>query len=320
MHIAFGVLIFMACVFVIEMVHYAYRNMRNQDLGKVRKRLRTLTREKHDSGTSILRRRALSRVPLFHRALLRLPLAKRLDRVLQQADVRYTLGFFMQLMVFLGAIGFFGCWLVTRNHLLSTLVAALLGGIPLFHLHSKKRQRMQKFQRQLPDALELIARALRAGHAFSSGMKLAADELDDPVGTEFDATLDEINFGVSVPDALKNLSSRVDCPDLKYFVVSVIVQRETGGNLAEIIESIAHLIRERFKLQGRIRVLAAEGKLSAIILLILPFLVVIALRFINPDYITTLVTDPIGKGMAATGAFLMIMGVLVMKRMINIKV
>ena len=167
---------------------------------------------------------------------------------------------------------------------------------------------MKKFQRQLPDALELIARALRAGHAFSSGMKLAADEFDDPLGPEFAETLDEVNFGISVSDALKNLSSRIDCPDLKYFVVSVILQRETGGNLAEIIDSMAHLIRERFKLQGRIRVLAAEGKFSAIILLLLPFFVVVALRFVRPDYMTTLVTDPIGKVMASAGVFLMIIG------------
>jgi tight adherence protein B len=179
---------------------------------------------------------------------------------------------------------------------------------------------MKKFYGQLPDALELIGRAVRAGHAFSIGMKLAGEEFDDPLGPEFEETLDEINFGISVSDALKNLSRRVDCPDLRYFVVSVILQRETGGNLAEIIENIAHLIRERFKLQGRIRVLAAQGKLSAIVLLGLPFLVVGVLRFIRPDYMTTLITDPIGRIIASAGAFLMIMGTLAMKKMIDIKV
>jgi len=151
-------------------------------------------------------------------------------------------------------------------------------------------------------------------------MKLAADEFDDPLGPEFEETLDEINFGISVSDALKNFSGRVDCPDLNYFVVSVILQRETGGNLAEIIEGIAHLIRERFKLQGRIRVLAAEGKLSAIILLILPFAVAVILRFINPKYITILATDPMGKVMTVVAALLMFVGVLFMKRMIDIRV
>lgn len=320
MYIILGVLIFAVSVFIIEMCHYAYRTMRNPDRGKIRKRLRKLASGTYGNWQGILRRRRLSEIPFLNRILLRIPVFGRLDRLLQQADVRYPLGFFLLLTIFLAVIGFLGGSLVTRNYVLSIIVAAFLGGIPLLYVRSRKRRRMKRFQGQLPDGLELIARALRAGHAFSSGMKLAADEFGDPLGPEFEETLDEVNFGISISDALKNLSSRVDCPDLKYFVVSVILQRETGGNLAEIIDSIAHLIRERFKLQGRIRVLAAEGKLSAIILLILPFLVVFALRFINPDYITTLITDPIGKVMASAGAFLMIIGILVMKRMIDIKV
>lgn len=320
MYIIFGMLIFVVCVLVIEMCHYAYRTMRNPNRRKIRKRLRKIASSTYGDGQSILRRRTLSEIPFLNRMLLKIPLVVRLDRLLQQADIRQPLGFFLLLTIFLTFIGFLGGSLVTRNYVLSIIMAALLGGIPLFYVRSRKRRRMKKFQAQLPDALELIARALRAGHAFSSGMKLAAEELDDPLGPEFGETLDEINFGISVSDALKNLSRRVDCPDLKYFVVSVILQRETGGNLAEIIDSIAYLIRERFKLQGRIRILSAEGKLSGIILLILPFFIVVALRFLNPDYMTTLVTDPIGSVMASIGAFMMIMGVLVMKRMINIRV
>jgi len=179
---------------------------------------------------------------------------------------------------------------------------------------------MEKFQRQLPEALELIARSLKAGHAFPSGMKLAADEFDDPLGPEFDETLNEINFGVSVPDALKNLTDRIDCPDLKFFVISVILQRETGGNLAEIIESLSYIIRERFKLYGKVKILAAEGKLSAIILVALPFLIMIVLRFINTDYINTLLSEPAGRIMSGMAAFMMLIGILVMKKMVNIKV
>jgi tight adherence protein B len=132
--------------------------------------------------------------------------------------------------------------------------------------------------------------------------------------------LDEINFGVSVPDALRNLANRVDCPDAKYFVVSVILQRETGGNLAEIMDNIARVIRERFKLQGKIRVLSAEGKLSAAVLIAIPFLVILALRIINPGYMETLFTEPIGRVMAILAASLMAIGVLVIKKMIAIKV
>lgn len=320
MYIILGVLIFIVCVFVIEMCHYAYGTIRNPERRKIQKRLRALAPGKYKNGVSILRRRTLSDIPFLNRILLGIPIVGRLDGLLQQADVRYPLGFFILLTIFLAFTGFVGSSLVTRNYVFSIIIAVLLGAMPFFYVRLRKNKRMKKFQRQLPDALELIARALRAGHAFSSGMKLVADEFDDPLGPEFGETLDEVNFGISVSDALKNLASRIDCPELKYFVVSVILQRETGGNLAEIIDALAHLIRERFKLQGRIRVLAAEGKLSAIILVVLPILVVVGIRFLRPDYITFLVTDHVGKVMASAGAFLMIIGILVMKRMIQIKV
>ena len=179
---------------------------------------------------------------------------------------------------------------------------------------------MEKFQRQLPDALDLVARALKAGHAFTGGLRMVAEELGDPIGTEFEKTLNEINFGVGVPEALKNLSNRVDCPDLKFFITSVIIQRETGGNLAEILTKITSLIRERFKLQNRVQVLASEGKLSAIILIAIPFVIALALSVLNPVYIKTLFTDPIGKILVAFALIMMIIGIFVMKRMIQIKV
>ena len=131
-------------------------------------------------------------------------------------------------------------------------MAVVAASLPLFYVQDpKKKREWPDLKNSSPKDWDLIARALRAGHAFTSGMKLAADEFGDPLGPEFEETLDEINFGVSVPDALKNLARRVDCPDLKFFVVSVILQRETGGNLAEIIENLAHLIRERFKFRGK---------------------------------------------------------------------
>ena len=179
---------------------------------------------------------------------------------------------------------------------------------------------MKKFQAQLPEALDLMARSLRAGHAFSTGMKLAADEFDDPLGTEFNITLDEINFGLGVPEALKNLVNRVDCQDLNFFVVAVILQRETGGNLAEIMENIAHLIRERFKLYGKVKTLAAEGKLSMIILIALPFCIIGALLFVNPKYIMTLFTEYAGRIMIAGALFMMVIGAFVMSRIVKIEV
>ena len=135
--------------------------------------------------------------------------------------------------------------------------------IPFFILYRKKKKRVAKFESQLPDALDLIARALKAGHAFSTGMRMVANEFDDPLGTEFGRTIDEISFGMELDQALKNLLKRVDCNDLKFFVMSLILHREAGGNLAEILGNISRLIRERFRLMRKVRVLSAQGRMSA---------------------------------------------------------
>ena len=321
MYVILFIMTIIAAIFVVEMVVYASRIIRNPDRGKVQKRLKSIVATTHEQrDLSILRKRRLSEVSYLDRLLSSLPFARRLDRLLQQADSRQNLVAFLMATIFLALMGFMSGWLVTRSYVPAFGLAVVLGGLPLAFLILRKRRRMQKFERQLPDALELIARALRAGHAFSSGMQLAADEFEDPLGSEFGHTIDEINFGVSVADALRNLSLRVDCPDLRYFIVSVVIQREAGGNLAEIIDNIASIIRERFKLRGRIRVLAAEGKLSAVILIALPFLVVLAVRFVNPNYIPGLLADPAGRAMATGAAIMMGLGILVIKRMVSIKI
>lgn len=314
--------IFIVSVFVIEMGIYAYRALRYPNRSKIRKRLKASSSVDDGAGqTDILKkRRTLSEVPVINTFLWFVPGIERLDRMLQQSNVNRSLGFFVLLSAVLAMSGYMGVSIVTRNTTLSLIVAAALGMVPALYVRAKRRERMQKFQKQLPDALDLIARALQAGHAFTSGMKLAAEEFEDPLGTEFNETLDEINFGVSVPDALRNLAGRVDCLDLRYFIVSVILQRETGGNLAEIIQSIAYIIRERFKLRGKIRVLSAEGRLSAVILSAIPLLIIIALRFINPEYHTPLFAEPAGRIMAGLAGFLMLFGMWCMKRMVNIRV
>ena len=316
-----GAVIFMVSVFVIEMSLYAFRIVRNPDRGKVRKRLRRASSTEHETEDhDILKHRLLSEVPLFNQILLHIPGIQRLDLFLIQANSKYPLGAFILFTIVILLSSFLGGSLITGNYTLSAGIAIFLGGIPFFYLHLKKKKRMGKFESQLPEGLDLIARALKAGHAFTTGMKLAADEFDDPLGPEFGETLDEINFGVSVDDALKSLADRVDCPDLKYFVVSVIVQRETGGNLAEIIESLAHLIRERFKLQGKVRILSAEGRLSAIILMALPFLIILGLRIVNPEYINILFEEPLGRKLAVGAGIMMFLGIIAIKRMIKINV
>jgi tight adherence protein B len=317
----FGVVIFIFSLLVIELSFYAARIILHPDRMTVRRRLRqSLAEEDKNAGGDIFKRNVFSDVPFINRMLAFLPGVERMHLAIKQANVPYTLAFLIFLTLTLGLAGYLFCLFLTRNPALSLLVALSLASLPVLYVRSKKKQRMGKFEKQLPEALGLIARALRAGHAFTSGMKITSEEIGDPLGPEFEDTLDEINFGVSVADALKNLAGRVDCPDLKFFVVSVILQRETGGNLAEIIEGLAHLIRERFKFRGKVRVLSAEGRLSGAVLVILPFLLFGVLYIVNQEFINPLILDPLGRIFVGVGGFMMLMGVIVIRKIIKVDV
>jgi tight adherence protein B len=203
---------------------------------------------------------------------------------------------------------------------LAVLFVAVLGAMPTIYLHWLKHKRIAKLVRQLPDTFELISRSLRAGHAFSVGLKLVGDEAPDPVGLEFRRAFDEVAMGVALPKALENITNRVDSLDLRFFVTAVVVQRETGGNLAEIIDSLAAMIRRRFELQMKVNALSAEGRFSGMILFGLPIVIGLLLFEMNPEYIGLLFTDPIGQNLVMIGSFLMVTGAIVMKRLIAIRV
>jgi len=316
-----GIIIFFMLVIVIELFIYGIKNTLYVHRAKIRKRLKKHTYEKDNPGQiDIVKKRILSDIPSFNKLLLKTPGVKGLDSLTIKANAKFPAGFYVLVALFLGTIGFMGINFFLLNRPLAFLLAALLACLPFLQLHLLKRKRIEKFRSQFPEALDLIARALKAGHSLNSGMKLAADEFHDPLGTEFDETLGEINFGVSVENALKNLAGRIECEELNYFVVAVILQRETGGNLSELIESLAHLIREKFKFQGKVRTLSAEGRLSAIILVMIPFLIGFFLHFRKPDYLGLLFYDPIGRIMLGTAVILMAIGILVMKKMVTIKV
>jgi tight adherence protein B len=321
MNIFIGVAMFITIVLFIEGCYLAFKTIRNPEREKLRRRLRAISSGEYGSeAIDIVRKRVLSEVSWFNNLLLSIPGIQGLWLMLEQADSKYSVGVFLLSSAFLASLGFLLGSFVMHNTLLGILGAPLLGMMSFLYIYRKRHQRLLKFQRQLPEALDLVARALRAGHTFPVGMKMVSDEFADPMGAEFAKTLAEINFGVGVPEALKNLARRVACPDLNFFVVSILIQRETGGNLAEIAENISRLIRQRFQLQDRIQVLAAEGKLSAIVMFALPFFLGFAISLLNPDYLKVLFTDPFGKGMLMAAAFMMVLGAVVIKKMIRIKV
>ena len=268
----------------------------------------------------IVRKESLSDIPWLNDLLLRARRFQPLRALHRQADCRVPLGVFVLAMPLLGLTGLMAALSLHVPSMPAVLLAATAGALPAGYLYWLKRQRMAMFERQLPEALELVSRALRAGHAFSVGLKLVGEEAADPIGMEFRRVFEEVAMGVALPQALQNMTNRVDCVDLRFFVTSVLVQRETGGNLAEIIDSLASLIRKRFELHLRVRALSAEGRMSAIVLIGLPLIVGVLLFKMNPDYMGLLLTDPMGQNLATVGSVLMVIGAVVMKRMVAIKV
>jgi tight adherence protein B len=268
----------------------------------------------------IVRKELLSDIPWLNDLLMKVRRFQPLRVLHRQAACRVHLGVFVLAAPLLALIGFVFSISMHLSFAVALLLAVGSGAIPAGYLYWLKGQRIAKFERQLPEALELVSRALKAGHALSVGLKLVGEEAADPVGTEFRRVFDEVSMGVALPQALKNMTERLNCVDLRFFVTSVLVQRETGGNLAEIIDSLAGLIRKRFELQLKVAALSAEGRFSALILFALPLVVGAAIYKMNPEYMSTLFTDAMGQNMVMGGSFLMVAGAIIMKRMVAIKV
>lgn len=268
----------------------------------------------------LVRRTVYSEVPWLHRFLAGLNWARDFDRVLRQAGMQGTAGVYVLAAALIGFLALTLALVLTGSLLVGLAAGAALAPIPVLRVYGRRGKRMAAFHRQLPDALDLIARALKAGNTFGGGMRMVADEFPDPLGPEFGLTLDEINFGVDTHKALQNLLDRVHCQDLQFFVVSVNIQRETGGNLSEIVGNTAGLIRERFKLHGRIRVLSAEGRLSAVILLAMPFAIAGIIFVINPEYMSLLFTEQLGRMLIGVNLTMMTVGAIVIRKMVTFKV
>ena len=261
-----------------------------------------------------------SSIPWFDRLLRAANLGERLELLLYQAGMKTRPG----VIVLLTAVCLIGGYVlgVVLFHRVPTALLLMLvaGPLPLGYAAYRKHTRMKAFAREFPDALDLLVSALRAGLSFSAAMQIVAEESPDPVRGEFAVTVEEQSLGIDFREAMVNLTRRVDSLDLRFFVTAVLLQRDTGGNLAELIQTLANLIREKFKFEGKVRTLSAEGKLSAVILAALPFLVGGWIWLTNPKYLAPLVSEPFGRVLLLLAAAFMIAGILIMKRMVNIKV
>jgi len=242
------------------------------------------------------------------------------DLLFQQADVQLTLSRMAMICAVLAGAGIGAALFLGVHPALVPLLGLFLAVVPALWLLWKRKRRLKAFGAQLPEALDMLARALRAGQSLGAGFNMVAGEMNAPLGKEFGRVFEEQNLGVSIEESLKSLAGRVPNLDLKFFATAVILQRQTGGDLAEILDKISRLIRERFQVWGQIQALTGEGRLSGVVLLALPVVLFVAMLRLNHDYVMVLFTDPMGKKLLIGAIVLQVLGALVIRKIVDIKV
>jgi len=243
-----------------------------------------------------------------------------LGRWIDQSGLKLSLSGVLMVAFVLAGLLALVAGVIARSKYALPVGAAVGFALPFVFLSFKRTRRMRTFEEQFPEGLDLIARALKAGHAFATGLKMVADEMADPVGPEFRKTFDEQNFGLPLKDALDNLTVRVPSLDVRFFATAVLIQRETGGNLSEILENLAHVVRERFKILRQVRVYTAHGRFTGYVLLALPAVLCIALSFINPEHMNLLFRERMGQMMLLGALGLQTAGYVWIKQVIKIEV
>jgi tight adherence protein B len=237
-----------------------------------------------------------------------------------QADTTLKPEQFVLIMIGCAMLGVVGGMFGQAPIPLYPLIGLCTSLLPLGWLMFRRNGRFKKFAKQLPDAMELVARALRSGHSLASALKVVVDELPDPISKEFNIAYEEQNLGIPIEQALKNLYLRMPNMDYKFFAMAVAIQRQSGGDLAEILDKIGHIIRERFRILGQVQALTGEGRISGIVLMALPIMLFVAVWKLNPDYVMLLFTDDLGRKMVGVAIVLQILGAVTIKKIIAIKV
>ena len=321
-----GEMIFMAMVFVavallsqglIVPVFSESRQMRK----KLESRLGEIEAESgEESYSSLLRQKYLRNLSPLERQLEDLPAMQYLARVIAQGGHKFLAYRVTLLSATLGLAAAAITWVMTHSTAFTSIAFGIGGALPLLKIFRDRTNRIQIFEEQLPDAMDMVKRALRAGHPFSGAIKLVADEMDDPVAEEFGTTFADINYGNDTRRAMLGLLQRVPSVTVMALVTSVLVQRETGGNLAEILERISAVVRSRFKLQRKVKTLSAEGRMSAWILALIPLVLFAVIWTTTPEYLPMLLEDEAGKKMIIYGAVSGIVGIFWVKRIIRIEV
>ncbi|QGZ40639.1 tight adherence protein B [Pseudoduganella flava] len=321
MFTAFAVLLFAAVIFMVEGAWMWWSTSHGRGARRIARRLDLMAgRNEGGERISILKQRRYATSPALDHWLRGIPRMAALDRLLLQAGMRWQVGQFLAGSAGLLAAALFALPILAMPWLPSAMLLAGAAGAPYGMLLRARAIRLKKIEEQLPEAADFLARALRAGHSFANVLKMVGDEIPDPIGSEFKATYEEINYGAPMNEALQNLAARIPLTDLRYFVLAVLIQRESGGNLAELLGNVSRLTRARLKLHGQVRVLSAEGRMSAWILGLLPLVMLAIMSVTNYQYVSVLWTDPAGINLLWTAGGAMVLGSFWMRGLVRIRV
>jgi tight adherence protein B len=293
--------------------------LEGKESASVKKRLKSYRAQTNIAGV-VLSPEKLSNIPWLHSALsTRSGFAERPRRLLVEAGMNMNVGTFLLACFASSAVGFFVGYRMLGYLAAALILAVIFAAAPYVYVLFKRNRRLRAFEEQFPEAMDLISRALRAGHAFTTGVSMVADELPAPVGTEFKRLYDEQNFGMSLPEAMRAMAARVPVLDARFFVTAVLTQRESGGNLSEVLDNLAAVMRDRFKLKRQIRVISAHGRISAFILAAMPPVLAAMLFAISPHLMSVLTTDPIGIRLVVIALVLQVVGSIIVARMVRIE-
>jgi tight adherence protein B len=320
--LGFAVLLFIATVLLIEGAYLYWTSRHGKSVKRLNARVRSLSDRNAatSESLSILKSGADGEAPWMLRWLMGGSRVIAVHRMLLQAGLNWSVKRLFFYSVSCALCGLFIGLILHQPFMIALAFAAAFASFPLLIVRRKRQRRIARLEQQLPDAADLVARAMLAGHSFASALGMVGNEMPQPLGGEFKIAFDEINFGVSMNDALQNMVGRVPLDDLRYFVIAVLIQREAGGNLAEILGNISSIIRERLKLLGKVRVLSAEGRLSAWILCLMPFVLAGVISLINPAMMRIFWVDPTGIKMAGVTLVFMLFGIVWSRKIVRIHV
>ena len=315
--------VFLTCLFITYALYLLSSRKSDARRARLDERLAEAIRSSANSSdidVQLARQELLSEIPWLNRSLLKIEVVSRIKRMVDQADSQITVMKLVLFSLIAGVLAFLAISMISSSYLLMMVCGAIASALPFAHIAMKRKKRMNRFLQLLPDALDLMSRGLSAGHAFTEALQMVSTELPEPIATEFRKTYDEQNLGLSLKLALENLAQRMPLLDLRMCITAIMIQRETGGNLSELLEKVAHTIRERFRIMEDLKTLTLSSRWSAWLLCALPIFLAVYVSIMNPDYMQVLWTDPRGHKLIAVASIMQILGMLMVKKIMTIRI